>query len=155
MDGSVISVERVVPTSASSIFDLLADPTRHPDIDGSGTVKEAKVEGPRRLAMGTTFGMAMQMGIRYSMVNTVIEFEENRRIAWQARPKGFVGNLVGGRIWRYELDPVEGGTKVTESWDISDDHQRVLLRLGKLPETTRSNMAKTLARIEELTASGT
>ena len=155
MDGSVISAERVIPASASSIFDLLADPTRHPDIDGSGTVKAARVDGPRRLAMGSTFGMAMRMGIPYSMVNTVVEFEENRRIAWQARPKGFAGNLVGGRIWRYDLDPVEGGTKVTESWDISEDHQRLFFRLSKLPEITRSNMAKTLARIEELTASGT
>ena len=70
----------------------------------------------------------MHMGMGYSMVNTVIEFEENRRIAWQATMAGFLGRFVGGRIWRYELEPVEGGTRVRESWDISQDHQRLFLR---------------------------
>ena len=38
-----------------------------------------------------------------------------------------------------------------ESWDISTDHQRPLLKLGGLPQKTESNMAKTLDRIAELT----
>ncbi|MGH9098241.1 MAG: SRPBCC family protein, partial [Acidimicrobiales bacterium] len=54
--------------------------------------------------------------------------------------------------WRYELEPVEGGTRVRETWDISHDYQRLFLKLGKLPETTRSNMEKTLERIEQLTS---
>ena len=70
----------------------------------------------------------MHMGMGYTMVNTVIEFEENRRIAWKATIAGFMGRFVGGRIWRYELEPVEGGTRVRESWDISEDHQRHFLR---------------------------
>ncbi|MGO8869874.1 MAG: SRPBCC family protein [Acidimicrobiales bacterium] len=152
MEGNVVSVERVVPAPPEAIFALVADPSRHPDIDGSGSVKEAKGDVPPRLSLGATFGMSMHMGIKYSMVNTVIEFEENRRIAWQAKPPGFVGRLVGGRIWRYELEPADGGTLVRESWDVSQDHQRAFLRMGKLPDTTRSNMEKTLARIEELTA---
>ena len=64
--------------------------------------------------------MSMKMGVPYSMVNTVVEFEENRRIAWQTRPDRF-GQLVGGRIWRYELEPVDGGTLVRETWDISQE----------------------------------
>ena len=151
MDGNVVSAERVIPATPESIFDLVADPSRHPEIDGSGTVKQAR-ETPGRLSAGSTFGMSMQMGIKYSMVNTVIEFEDNRRIAWQAKPGGFAGKLVGGRIWRYEFEPVEGGTRVRESWDISEDHQRPFLKLGGLPEKTKANMEKTLARIEELTA---
>jgi len=151
MEGTVVSTERIIATPPEAIFDLIADASRHPDIDGSGHVKQVKAGGPERLSEGSTFGMSMHMGIGYSMVNTVIEFEVNRRIAWQARPGGFVGKFVGGRIWRYELDPVEGGTRVRESWDISEDHQRALLKLGKLPEQTRADMDRTLARIEELT----
>jgi uncharacterized protein YndB with AHSA1/START domain len=151
MDGTEVSTERVIAAPAEAIFDLVADASRHPDIDGSGNVKKVKAGGPERLTQGSTFGMSMHMGIGYSMVNTVIEFEDNRRIAWQARPGGFVGRFVGGRIWRYELEPVEGGTRVRESWDISKDHQQAFLRRGKLPEQTRANMDRTLARIEELT----
>ena len=61
----------------------------------------------------------MKAGVPYSMVNTVIEFEPNRRIAWQTRPPGVFGKLFGGRIWRYELEPADGGTLVRETWDIT------------------------------------
>jgi len=149
----VVSTERIIATPPEAIFDLIADASRHPDIDGSGHVKQVKAGGPERLSEGSTFGMSMHMGIGYSMVNTVIEFEDNRRIAWQAQLSGFLGKWIGGRIWRYELEPVEGGTRVRESWDISRDHQKAFLRRSsKLAEETRSNMDKTLARIEELTA---
>jgi len=150
MDGDVVSVERVVPAGPAAIFALIADASRHPEIDGSGTVKRVKPGAPQTLGIGASFGMSMQAGIKYSMVSTVIEFEQDRRIAWQSRPGGFVGRYVAGRIWRYELEPVEGGTLVRESWDISQDHQRVLLRLGGLPDKTAANMAKTLGRIEEI-----
>jgi uncharacterized protein YndB with AHSA1/START domain len=154
VDGDVVSVERVIPAAPETIFDLIADASRHPDIDGSGTVKEVKAGGPERLSVGATFGMSMHMGVRYSMVNTVVEFEDNRRIAWKAAPGGWVGRFAGGRIWRYELEPVDGGTRVRESWDISEDHQRVFLKLGGLAKKTRSNMESTLARIEQLSAPG-
>ena len=34
-------------------------------------------------SLGSTFGMSMKLGVPYSMTNTVIEFEPDRRIAWQ------------------------------------------------------------------------
>ncbi len=151
MDGDVVTTERVIAADPDAIFALLADASRHPDIDGSGTVKQAKTDAPPRLSLGATFGMSMKMGIGYSMANTVIEFEDNRRIAWQARPPGFLGRIAAGRIWRYELEPVDGGTRVRESWDISQDHQRRMLKLGGLPQKTEANMAKTLERIAVLT----
>ena len=149
MQGDVITVERVVHASPEAIFDLLADAAKHAVIDGSGTVKESK-DGPQRLSLGATFGMSMMLGVAYSMVNTVVEFEDNRRIAWQARPPGPLGRVTAGRIWRYELDPVDGGTRVRESWDLSQDHQRFLLKLGPIPARTKANMEKTLERIEQV-----
>ena len=82
-------------------------------------MRDAK-EGSQRLALGSTFGMSMKMGIPYSMVSTVVEFDENRRIAWQTRGPGD-RQARGGRIWRYELEPVDGGTLVRESWDITQE----------------------------------
>jgi uncharacterized protein YndB with AHSA1/START domain len=150
MEGDVVSVERIIPAGPAAIFALVADASRHPEIDGSGTVRQIKPGAPQKLSLGATFGMSMKAGIGYSMESTVIEFEENRRIAWQSRPGGFVGKFVAGRIWRYELEPVEGGTLVRESWDISQDHQRALLKLGGLPTKTAENMTKTLERIETI-----
>jgi Polyketide cyclase / dehydrase and lipid transport len=156
MDGDVVAVERMIPAAPGVIFALVSDAARHPEIDGSGTVKAVKAGAPETLSLGATFGMSMHAGIRYSMVSTVIEFEQDRRIAWQSRPGGFAGRIAAGRIWRYELEPVEGGTLVRESWDISRDKQRALLRLGGLPKKTAASMDKTLERIEGIaTSTGT
>jgi uncharacterized protein YndB with AHSA1/START domain len=157
MRGNTVTVERVIPAPPEKIFDLLADPAKHPLIDGSGTVVRPRGAGPgeaasesQRLGLGSVFGMSMKMGLPYSMVNEVVEFTENRRIAWQPRMPGPLRRLIGGRIWRYELEPVDGGTRVRETWDISQDTLRALLRRGPMPETTRKAMEKTLEKIEEL-----
>jgi len=139
-------VERVIPAPPEAIFALLADPTRHRDIDGSGTVRDAK-NPPQTLALGSRFGMSMKLGVPYSMVSTVIEFEPNRRIAWQTAPP-IGSSLAGGRIWRYELEPVEGGTKVRETWDISQEKIKFLVRPAR--KKTVESMTKTLERIEGL-----
>ncbi len=146
----VETVERVIPASPERIFALISDPSRHREIDGSGTVRDAK-NLPEHLSLGATFGMSMKLGIPYSMVSTVIEYEEGRRLAWQTRPPGKIpGKLAGGRIWRYELEPVDGGTRVRESWDISEEVVKALVRPAR--KKTREAMAATLERIETVLA---
>ncbi len=142
-----ISVERVIPAPPEAIFALLADPRRHREIDGSGSVREAS-DCPERLALGSTFKMAMKLGISYTMVNEVVEFEDGRRIAWQPRPASRLGRGFGGRIWRYELEPTDGGTRVRETWDISGERTKFLVRPAG--RRTRKAMAATLERIEQL-----
>jgi uncharacterized protein YndB with AHSA1/START domain len=149
----VVTVERVIGAPPDRIFDLLADPARHHDIDGSGSVRDAK-KSPPRLTMGAQFGMSMHLGISYSMLNEVIEFDEGKRIAWQTRPAGTLqGRFFGGRIWRYELEPAEGGTLVRESWDISREKGPIkgVLALSRTKEHTRRAMEKTLVNIASLT----
>jgi len=149
----VETVERTITQPAEAIFAFLADPRRHRDIDGSGAVRDAK-EAPERAKLGDQFSMAMKLGIPYTMVSTVIEFEDNRRIAWQSRPPGVMGKFTGGRIWRYELEPVEGGTRVRETWDISQEKgTKLALRAGRVHQHTRESMEATLEKIEKLLAS--
>jgi hypothetical protein len=57
-----------------------------------------------------------------------------------------------GRIWRYELEPVEGGTKVTETWDISKESLRFVLRYIAVRDT-RKAMEKSLEELGELVTS--
>jgi len=147
----VESVERVIAAPPEKIFELLADPSRHHEIDGSGSVKEAK-EGSTRLALGDRVGMSMKLGVSYSMVSEVIEFDENRRIAWQTwPPNDFAAKLAGGRIWRYELEPVDGGTLVRESWDISQERVKFVVRPSR--GKTKKAMEATLERIEQVVTS--
>lgn len=147
-DTDVVSVERVIAAPPDPIFDLLAHPARHRDIDGSGTVQGAREAEAPRLELGARFGMSMRLGLPYSMVSEVIEFEEGRRIAWQTFPPGPLRHLFGGRIWRYELEPVDGGTRVRESWDISQEKVKVLVSAGAVKRKTAEAMTKTLERIE-------
>jgi uncharacterized protein YndB with AHSA1/START domain len=147
-----VSVERVIHAPPQAIFDLIADPTRHHEFDGSGTVRQAK-NAPARLSLGATFGMSMKVGVPYSMTSTVVEFEENRRLAWQTRGPGRIGAHVGGRIWRYELEPVDGGTRVRETWDISQESMKALVRGGA--KKTRTSMEQTLERIEAIVTART
>jgi uncharacterized protein YndB with AHSA1/START domain len=143
-----ISVEKVVHGTPEQVFEVLADPRRHREIDGSGTLRDA-VDGPARLSLGAVFGMNMKVGAAYQMTNTVVEFEESRRIAWQARPSKDIGaKFAGGRIWRYELEPAEGGTRVRETWDISQEKIKPLVLPASL--ITKRNMQRTLDRLEEL-----
>jgi hypothetical protein len=155
MQGYVLSVEHMIPSPPEAIFDVLADAAKHTLIDGSGMLQGAKEIEPERLVLGSKFGMGMKLGVRYSTVNKVVEFDENRRIAWQTGPEGFAGRLMGGRIWRYELDPGPEGTLVRESWDITPDPMRVLLKLGDIyPNKTKRDMERTLDRLAELMARG-
>ncbi len=67
--------------------------------------------GPDRLSLGSRFRMDMRRGRGYKITNTVVELEEDRLIAWRH---------VGAHRWRYVLTPTDdGGTSVTETWDLS------------------------------------
>jgi uncharacterized protein YndB with AHSA1/START domain len=151
----VVSVDRVIPASPQAIFDLVADPARHREIDGSGTVRGPRGgAGGQRLGLGSRFGMSMKMGVPYAMESTVIEFDEPRLIAWQTTGPTRLGRMVGGRIWRYQLEAVEAGTKVTESWDISQESVLTRPMVRPAANKTAKKMAATLERIEQVLSGG-
>jgi uncharacterized protein YndB with AHSA1/START domain len=141
MADRMVSAERVIPADAQRIFDLLANPAMHPVLDGSGSVKESRSGNPERLAQGAQFGMDMKMGVPYRMKNTVVEFDEGRRIAWRH---------VGKHTWRYELTPVDGGTLVKETWDWSPmGLAGKAVELAGFPKKNKASMEKTLDRLAE------
>ncbi|MGY4867907.1 SRPBCC family protein [Mycolicibacterium elephantis] len=152
MQGNVVSVERVIRAPAESIFALLSDAGKHSSFDGSGTVDQS-AQRSQPLSLGSKFGMSMRsrpesLFLPYRTTNTVVEFEPDRRIAWKTTIGP--GGLIGGRIWRYELEPVDGGTLVRESWDVSEDRQRPMLKLGSMPRQAEDGMRATLERIAAL-----
>jgi uncharacterized protein YndB with AHSA1/START domain len=149
---NVVSVTRVIPAPPEAIFELLADPARHREIDGSGTVRGPRGGPAGRLELGRRFAMSMKMGVPYAMESTVIEFDEPRLIAWQTTGPGRLGRLAGGRIWRYQLEPVEGGTRVTETWDVSREAPITRPLARTAAKKTAENMAATLERIEQIVA---
>ena len=149
----LVSVERVIPVPAEKVFALLSDPRRHAEIDGSGDVVETRGTAPERLHLGSEFGMSMKHVVPYAMKSRVIEYDENRRIAWQTVPVyPGSGLLVGGRIWRYELEPVDGGTRVRETWDISKERVLTKSLIARMKGRTRENITRSLERLEHVLA---
>jgi hypothetical protein len=134
-----VSVSRFINAPASAIFDLLADPRRHSELDGSTTVMKVK-QAPIRLSQGATFSMDMKIHAPYFVKNTVSEFEENKVIAW---------HHFAQFVWRYELEEVPGGTRVTESFNYDRPWAFAIIWLG-FPEKNRAAMVATLERINEI-----
>jgi Polyketide cyclase / dehydrase and lipid transport len=141
MSEDLVSVQTLIPAPAQRLFDLVADPAMHPLIDGSGTVRAARPGNPARLYLGATFGMDMRLVLGYRIVNTVVEYEEGRLIAWR--------HFYGHR-WRYLFEPVDGGTLVTEQWDARPAPSRLILVALGYPGRNRAGMKKSLDRLAAL-----
>jgi uncharacterized protein YndB with AHSA1/START domain len=133
-----VSVTRTIPAPAATIFDLLADPRQHVRLDGSGALSQLK-SSPDRLSLGATFSMHMKLvGVPYVTNNVVVDFVENRSIAWHHFAKF---------DWRFDLEEVDGGTKVTESFDYHKPWGVFIIVLG-YPARNEAAMRTTLERLE-------
>ncbi len=134
------SVTRHIAATPEQVFDVLADPTLHPVIDGSGTVIASRGPNDQRLELGSRFGMRMRLGVPYRIQNKVTEFEPNRRIAWQH---------IGRHTWRWELEPAaDGGTYVTETFDWSTALSPPALERVGYPARHERNIETTLERLD-------
>jgi uncharacterized protein YndB with AHSA1/START domain len=140
-----VSTSRVIPADRQAIFDVLADPSMHAVIDGSGTVRGSREDAPERLEEGARFGMDMRIGSPYRITNTVVEFVEGARIAWRH---------FHGHVWRYELRDVEGGTEVTETFDWSRARSKLAVELPGYPRRNLRGMRATLERLDRLVTTG-
>jgi hypothetical protein len=157
------SVSRKVPASAEAVFALLADPTKHPEIDGSGMLRSA-VSTESITGTGDSFAMRMrndEMG-DYEMINHVVEYVAGRRIAWEpvllhaGRPEDEpdVGVRSGHR-WSYDLEPVTSdATVVTERYDCSNA-PAWLQKAVKGGQRWKVSMESSLANLERLCSTST
>ena len=135
----VVFAERVIAAAPQQVFDLLADPRMHKVFDGSGTVRDPHGTYPARLTLGAKFGMNMRIVLPYRMTNTVVEFEEGRRIGWRH---------VGGHVWRYVLTPEGNGTRLREEFDYSTNRARPMLKVMNAIERNEQAILTTLDNIE-------
>jgi hypothetical protein len=141
----LVSESKVIAAPAQRLFDIVADPAMHPVMDGSGSVQASRSGGPKRLELGSKFGMDMKLGAPYKITNTVVEFDEPNVIAWRH---------FNGHVWRYLFEPVDGGTRVTEQWDARPAKNRLFLRISGFPARNRAGIIATLDKRAELAATG-
>lgn len=124
MESETINSSITIEASADAIFSVLADPTTHPAIDGTGWVRDPLDRRPVTAA-GQVFRMAMyhpnHPDGNYEMANLVQVFDPPHVISWKPGYDSGDGNLgFGGWIWRYDLAPRgRKETEVTLSYDWS------------------------------------
>ncbi len=126
-----VHVTAIVNASPDTVFEVLADPTTHQAIDGTGWVRES-LDGKPVTGLGQVFRMGMHHDNHpegyYEMANRVEVFDPPRAIAWlPGQGPDERGNLsgnselvYGGWLWRYDLRPVGADrTEVTLTYDWS------------------------------------
>ena len=156
-----IAVSRRICAPAHDIFQVLADPVRHPDFDGSDMLR-----GPTSAAVisgvGDVFVMKMHVSRLgdYEMNNHVVEYEQDRRIGWEpAAGRGYPSaspdnpqSAQTGQRWSYQLLP-DGpdATVVTEIYDCSrvPEERRAGMDNGRM---WIDSMTRTLERLDALCA---
>jgi hypothetical protein len=143
-----VSVSRRIRTPAADIFNLLADPDRHPDFDGSGMLRSGS-SNRVIVGLGDVFVTKMYFTAMgdYEMHNRVVVYEADRCIGWE--PSNAELDRNGSR-WRFDLTP-DGpdATLVTETYDCTEspDSVRKAVDNGKV---WLAGMTKTLERLDQL-----
>lgn len=154
-----VEVARRIEASSARIFEILADPQRHVDFDGSDMLRGA-VSTDVISGVGEIFSMKMYFEPLgdYVMLNHIFEYEPNRRIGWEPAPGDAVSAQDGvfaigvpaGQRWSFELTP-DGAdaTIVTEIYDCAaaPEQLRIAVRNG---ETWVDAMTTSLARLDAL-----
>jgi hypothetical protein len=159
----LVEVSRRIEAPAARIFEVLANPQRHVDFDGSDMLRGAVPEGPIS-QVGDTFSMKMhRLGDDYLMLNYVVEFEPDRRLFWEPAPgdpsraEGDDPSKVGipaGYRWGYILTPDgDDATVVTEVFDYGPLPDDLLSDGGGWingKNSMRESMAASLERLEKI-----
>lgn len=137
-DDSSVTATWIVAAPPAAVFDYLRRPASHPQITGDGTVRRS-LSGPDVLGLGDRFRMSMRLGIRYLISSKVVEFEQDRLIAWCH---------LGGHRWRWELRPEgDGATRLSETFDQSTSRASWLLRRAGYPQRHLRNVAASVANV--------
>jgi uncharacterized protein YndB with AHSA1/START domain len=114
VDAGPTQVSRSVEVNApaAELFEIVANPRRHREVDGSGTVGD-NIKAPSKLVPGARFSTKMKMfGVPYRITSVVTALKPNELIEWR-HPVG--------HHWRWEFTALTPTTtKVTETFDYTD-----------------------------------
>lgn len=119
MSDTSITAQRTIDASSADLFDVLTNPHRHTELDGSGFVRSLE-KGDRIEKAGQQFRMNMagdHMGGEYQTDNIVTGFDPNKMLAWKTAP---AGTEPPGWEWVWELTAQgSSSTEVSVTYDWS------------------------------------
>jgi hypothetical protein len=162
MSGDGLNQEQVTATltvavPTARVFAVLADPTTHCSIDGTGWVQQAVDQAPLT-EQGQIFRMAMYHANHpdgdYRVVNKVQVLDPPRAIGWLTGQEKDNGDLeFGGWLWRYDLKPVGvAETEVTLTYDWSGVPSLIRERGIQFPPFPPQHLTNSLHHLADLAA---
>ncbi|WCZ37886.1 SRPBCC family protein [Corynebacterium jeddahense] len=139
------SATRQIDASAAEIFDILSNPQRHAETDGSGMVVSAD-QGDRLKNVGDTFTMNMtKEDGDYQTTNEVFAIQENKLIGWKNVENTTAGVKVGAK-WLYELEPIDAdNTNVTLTYQRDELEENLLSMSEKFDDDFLAKSLDSLA----------
>jgi hypothetical protein len=149
-----VSATLTVAVPAARLFSVLADPTTHSAIDGTGWVQEAVDRAPLT-EVGQIFRMDMYHANHpngdYQVANKVQVLEPPSVIGWLPGYRTGDGHLeFGGWIWRYDLAPLgPDETQVTYDWSAVPQFIREYIQF---PPFSPEHLTDSLHHLAELAA---
>jgi hypothetical protein len=148
-DGPLL-VERVLAAPVDRVFEILATPACHPELDGSAMVR-ALVSAPSRLSHGAVFTLRRrQLGVDVRSRNLVVEFEESRLIAWRSHAELGGRRLAGGQLCRYRLSGHDSHTLVRYEQQWRDSSIAWWLALTGYPARSHLAMSRGLQALDRV-----
>lgn len=158
MPNETVSAVTTIKAPAETVFAVLADPTSHAAIDGTGWLREA-LDGEHLIGAGQIFRMSMYHDNHpdgsYEMANKVRDFDPPRTLSWEPGQYAADGGdlEIGGWIWRYDLTPVsQSETEVTLSYDWSAVPQFLREQI-QFPPFTSDHLHNSLSHLAEIAVS--
>jgi hypothetical protein len=160
METERVSTSTTIESSPEDVFAVLADPSAHADIDGTGWVR-GSLDRERITAAGQVFRMAMYHPNHpdkdYKIANLVEVFDEPRAIAWKPGTESGTGELsFGGWTWRYDLEatgPSRTTVTLTYDWSAVPPHVHEYLHFPPFPPDHLDNSLRHLAEVVARNAS--
>ena len=147
MTDTKISASRTIDAAPEDIFDVLNNPERHAQLDGSGMVVSDDTSD-RITRTGQKFTMNMQwdqMGGDYKTDNHVIGYEENKLLAWKTAP---AGEEPPGWEWVWELTSHGHDlTEVSVTYDWSAVTDKELLKKISFPVVREQDLESSLGNL--------
>lgn len=142
-----MTVSRTIDAPADAVFDVLSNPARHAELDGSGfIVSDDRTD--RITAVGQVFTMNMNgphMGGDYKTDNHVVGYDKNKLLAWKTAP---AGTEPPGWEWVWELTPQGAdATDVSLTYDWSGVTDKELLQKVRFPLLDQSELDDSLGRL--------
>jgi hypothetical protein len=148
-------VTRIIAATPEEIFVVLADPSRHCNIEPTDWVRDAVDTAPIT-GTGQMFAMNMfltQAGGHYVTHNLVNVFDEDRAIGWMPGGLDDAGNHApGGWFWRYDLAPNGDRTDVTLTYDWTATSQDFRDQVGGMPPFGEDYLVESLLTLERCVA---